>query len=311
MMSIGVGTVPSYAAVKLTAHATEINACCFSSSSMMLATGSSDATIRLWDTGTGKPKGTLRGVTAEQAVMCVDFQAGLVAGGANDSVVRVWDVATERVRTSLVGHSGKIYGVCLSPDNRQLVSTGTDRSIKVWDLARGVCIRTIQTPSIVNSLDMSMDGALVVTGHQDGGVRLWDLAKGAKVAENKELHTAAVTSTQFSLGARRTSMILTASRDNTLGILDGCSLVPDTPPKLFRAEGFRVPYLWSRARFSPEASLLTAGSGDGSVLVWNAYSNKVAATLREHSVAVSCVDWSPDGRKVASCDVSGTLVIWQ
>lgn len=135
---------------------------------------------------------------------------------------------------------------------------------------------------------------------QDGGVRLWDLTKGAKVAENKELHTAAVTSTQFSLGtaprrwpawarccdgselldgvcvvkpephmpecqngldvamallthkpagARRTSMILTASRDNTLGILDGCSLVPDTPPKLFRAEGFRLPYLWSRARF--------------------------------------------------------------
>jgi hypothetical protein len=31
-------------------------------------------------------------------------------------------------------------------------------------------IRTIQTPSIVNSLDMSMDGALVVTGHQVGAM---------------------------------------------------------------------------------------------------------------------------------------------
>ncbi len=64
--------------------------------------GSSDSTIRLWDTGTGKPKGILRGVTAEQAVMCVDFQSGLVAGGANDSVVRVWDVSTERVRVRLL-----------------------------------------------------------------------------------------------------------------------------------------------------------------------------------------------------------------
>ena len=59
---------------------------------------SSDGTIRMWDTVMGKPKGTLRGVPADQPVMCCDIRGGLVAGGANDKAVRVWDMSTERVR---------------------------------------------------------------------------------------------------------------------------------------------------------------------------------------------------------------------
>ena len=84
---------------------------------------------------------------------------------------------------------------------------------------------------------------------QDKGVRLWDITKGQKLAENVDLHGAAVTSTQFSAGSRRSSVVLTASKDNTVGLLDGCSLIADTPPRLFRADGVRVPYQWSRSRF--------------------------------------------------------------
>ena len=80
-------------------------------------------------------------------------------------------------------------------------------------------------------------------------MRLWDLSKGQKLCENLDMHSAAITSTQFSSGSRRTSLVLTASKDNTLGLLDGCSLVADTPPRTFRADGFRIPYQWSRARF--------------------------------------------------------------
>jgi hypothetical protein len=85
-----------------------------------------------------------------------------------------------------------------------------------------------------------------------------------------------------SAGSRRLSQVLTGSRDNTLGLLDGCSLVADTPPRKFTAEGFRLPYLWSRARFSPDSGLITAGSGDGSVFVWQQHGNKLVATLKEH-----------------------------
>ena len=69
---------------------------------------------------------------------------------------------------------------------------------------------------------------------------------------------------------------------------------------------------WSAAACccSPDATLVTAGSGDGSVFVWQLHNGKLAATLKEHAAAVSCVDWSADGRKVASCDVAGSLVVW-
>lgn len=61
---------------------------------------------------------------------------------------------------------------------------------------------------------------------------------------------------------------------------------------------------------SPDAGLVVAGSGDGSVIVWREADCKVAKTLKEHTAAVSCVDWSSDGGKVASVDVSGTLIVW-
>ncbi len=52
----------------------------------------------------------LRGVTDEQAVMCLDFHASLVAGGSNDKVARVWDIGTERVRVS--ARQGESWSSC-------------------------------------------------------------------------------------------------------------------------------------------------------------------------------------------------------
>ena len=81
-------------------------------------------------------------------------------------------------------------------------------------------------------------------GNQDGGVRLFDVRTGAKVAENTGAHTGAVTSVAFSrndAGAR----LLTASRDNTLRLLDGRTL-----------EGLR-------AFLPPSAALAAAAAGSG------------------------------------------------
>ena len=192
--------------VRQTAHATEINACRFSGSGAIVATvshcpgamlafhpmqplmvrvfgavqGSSDGTIRLWDTTMGKPKGTLRGVTDNQAVMCLDFKGGLVAGGANDSVVRIWDISTERIR---VGRPVAVSnGLCLvlSVACCRLVWRAVDMSpwLLWW---RGLCL--LQTSLVghtgrVYGVCLSPDNRQLISTGSDRSIKVWDLARG-------------------------------------------------------------------------------------------------------------------------------------
>lgn len=64
-----------------------------------------------------------------------------------------------------------------------------------------------------------------MTGHQDKAVRLWDLRKGQKLAESRTTHDAAVTSVAFSPASGAPPVVLTASRDNKLRVLDGFTLL--------------------------------------------------------------------------------------
>lgn len=50
----------------------------------------------------------------------------------------------------------------------------------------------------------------------------------------------------------------------------------------FSCEGFHVGADYSRAVFSPDATYVAAGSGDGSVYIWNVSTGKLEKTLREH-----------------------------
>lgn len=48
-------------------------------------------------------------------------------------------------------------------------------------------------------------------------------------------------------------------------------------------DGFHVGADYTRAAFSPDASYVAAGSGDGTVYIWNVSCGKLEKTLREHT----------------------------
>lgn len=50
-----------------------------------------------------------------------------------------------------------------------------------------------------------------------------------------------------------------------------------------RGDGFHVGADYTRATFSPDATYVGVGSGDGSVYIWNVNTGKLEKTLREHT----------------------------
>ena len=67
-------------------------------------------------------------------------------------------------------------------------------------------------------MDIYTDGNTVASGHQDGGLRLWNMYTKDKIHSIPKLHSSHITCVLFDL--RRNYQLLTASRDNTLSIID-------------------------------------------------------------------------------------------
>lgn len=210
----------------------------------------------------------------------------------------------------MVGHAHKITCVKLFGSEKGAITGSADRSIKVWDISRQTYKQaaTLRHSSTANSVDVSADLFTAVTGHLDGGIRLFHLQTGERLSDLPELHRGAVTSVRFHpLDA---SKVLTNGMDSTLKISDIRARVP---LRTFADPRFRTSYGWASASFSPDGRYAGAGSATGDVLVWDADTGDLRATLPDHPTCVCGFDWGrggSSGQQVASVDKSGVLTLW-
>ena len=101
----------------------------------MLASGSWDSTIRLWDVAAGQSMSEpLRG-HGDQPVHDVAFSpdGSVLASGSMDSTIRLWDVATgQPIGEPLRGHDRGVRDVAFSPDGSVMASGSEDKTIRLW-----------------------------------------------------------------------------------------------------------------------------------------------------------------------------------
>jgi WD40 repeat protein len=323
-------------------HADWVTCLTYHPNSMLLASGSNDATIRLWDAETGQCLKTLSGHDSWIQALAFCPGADQLASGSNDTTIRLWHIVTGECEKTLVGHRDRILALHWHPDGTTLVSSSLDGTIRLWDTTTGECIK--EFPISINwalAVDLSPDGLTLVTGSDGTTVKFWDLATGTCQGTLPD-YECQVWSVMFSPTGDH---ILTAGEDQTLKLWDIESgrclktllghrgrvwLVVYSPDghTCLSASDDQTLKLWDVATgqclktftaysnwmqsvaISPTGQLLASSSEDQVIRLWDMQTGSCVQTLQGHTKLIMSVVFSPDGTRLASASDDQTLRVW-
>lgn len=258
----------AYAEQRLTDHHALISCSAFSPDGDTLATGSMDATVRLWDSHSGLARHVLDGHDGMVQTLAFSPDGRHLAAGSTSNVIYLWDTQTGELKERLAGHTSYVQFVAYSPDGRFICSGSLDNSIRVWDAASGAEAYTITGHTgIVGWVAMLSDCSRLISASKDGTIRVWDTASHVELLridgyEQAARSVALANSEQF---------IVAAAPDNTVRVwqmADGAET---------QRLGPHTGFVWAVAISDDDTIVATASSGE--TRVWEIPSGRCLALI--------------------------------
>ena len=115
------------------AHRPRSTASPYSPDGSLIASGSDDATVRLWDSPVARSPLSTINVGSNVYGVAFSPDGTRLAAGCADTTIRLIDVATRQEVAELRGHTDYVHAVAWSPDGTRLVSGSGDLTVRVWD----------------------------------------------------------------------------------------------------------------------------------------------------------------------------------
>jgi WD40 repeat protein len=242
----------------------------FSPKGKLLASASSDYSLKLWDLEKGICLKTFLGHNRWIRSVAFSPDGTRLVSGSGDYTLRLWDVTTGKCLQTLSGHTGWIWSVDFSPDGRTVASGSEDKTVRLWDVSTGKCTRCLEGHSSwVQSVTFSPDGKMVASASCDGTVRLWDVVTG-ECRQTLWGHTSWVQSVAFSPDGKT---LASGSCDETIKLWNL------ETGKSWQTLWGHNSWVWSVA-FSPDGMALASGSQDETIKLWDVQTGECLETLR-------------------------------
>jgi WD40 repeat protein len=286
-----------------------------------IATGMSDGSTIVWRLSGRGAEPVLSLVGHDAAVDLVDFSPDgtRLATSSDDGEVKVWDVTPTGGGHEWLTVPGA-GGLAYSPDGSLLAIGSESGDVHVYDAASGRETLVLKGHAgRVNAIAFDPTGSTLATaGFVDGTARIWDAISGDELARVDLARSQRTGSGRCPL--YRTSLYqafdVAFSPDGTMLATGGWG-GPSSAILWDATSGGRLRVFtqdpnqdqWGRSvDFSPDGSLV-AGEGSDDVFIWSVEDARVVAQMRESQV--TALAFSPDGRRLATGSLNGSLGVWE
>eukprot|EP00559_Dactyliosolen_fragilissimus_P008400 CAMPEP_0184863874 /NCGR_PEP_ID=MMETSP0580-20130426/12913_1 /TAXON_ID=1118495 /ORGANISM="Dactyliosolen fragilissimus" /LENGTH=1134 /DNA_ID=CAMNT_0027362451 /DNA_START=100 /DNA_END=3504 /DNA_ORIENTATION=- len=156
------------------AHEKDINVVSVAPNDSLVATGSQDKTVKIWNSSDLTLKGVLRG--HKRGVWDCQFSLHdrVIATCSGDKTVKLWSLSDFNCVRTFQGHVASTLRVRFLSSGLQLVSSGADGLVKLWTIRTNECEATMDAHSDrIWAMDISSDGDTLVSGGADSKIVKW------------------------------------------------------------------------------------------------------------------------------------------
>ncbi len=277
---------------QLLGHSGAILAAATSPDGNVIATGSTDHTVRLWEAQTGKLRAIFSLWDGQQSAQAAaisftsDGKSMVVGGG---KAIWLWDIEAEKLIKTIPCPSGTITSSAISPDGTKVVAgTASPGTIYLWDLASASLIRTLAGHTAdIKALRFASDSKTLFSGSADTTIRIWDITNGRFRIINNQMSVTALAISPDGLS------VFAAGADGKIRLW---RTAPVTLLKTF--EGHRRAV--NAIDLAQDSSLFITGSADASARLWDANIGGLIATYSGHTGRLKAVAISPNGNLIAT-----------
>lgn len=136
------------------------NQCVFNADASLLASASSDHSVRIWSVPAMRLVGILIGHTDDVEMVAFAPDGNRLATCSRDYTVRVWDL--KGVPLAICeGHGEDVISVTWTADGREILSSSDDGTVRRWDAATGKEVEVLGTGGVqTDTLVIRRDGVI-------------------------------------------------------------------------------------------------------------------------------------------------------